>query len=50
MSRIVSFRGKLADGEQESIPLQTINGMKGYRIVKFELFGEAPGATSTNTL
>jgi len=46
MSRIISYRGKLADGAQESIPLQTINGMKGYRIVKFELFGAAPGATS----
>jgi len=46
MSRIISFRGKLADGEQESIPLQTINGMKGYRIVKFELFGAAPGDTN----
>ena len=44
MSRIVSFRGLLADGGQESIPLQTIRGETGYKIVKFELMGNTPGA------
>ena len=43
MSRIVSFRGLLADGAQERISLQTNNGLTGYRIVKFELMPPAPG-------
>jgi len=46
MSKIISFRGKLADGEQERISLETIRGEKGYKIVKFELFAAAPGASS----
>jgi hypothetical protein len=46
MSRIISYKGKLADGAQESIPLQTINGMKGYRIVKFQIMGNAPGTVN----
>jgi len=41
---IKSFRGQLADQEQETIPLHTNNGSTGYRIVKFELF--PAGATS----
>ena len=35
MSRIISFRGLLADGDQERIPLQTNKGLIGYKIVKF---------------
>tara|TARA_R110000824_G_scaffold331659_1_gene518295 strand:- start:43 stop:477 length:435 start_codon:yes stop_codon:yes gene_type:complete len=37
MSRIVSFRGSIADGGQETIPLQTNNGLTGYKIVKFQI-------------
>ena len=44
MSRIVSYRGLLADGGQDTIPLQTNNGLLGYRIVKFEIMGQKPGA------
>jgi len=43
MSKIISFRGKLADGIQERISLSTIRGEVGYRIVKFEAMPEKPG-------
>jgi hypothetical protein len=46
MSRIISYKGKLADGAQETIPLETINGMKGYRIVKFQIMGNVPGTVN----
>lgn len=36
MSRIISYRGKIADGTQDTIHLQTNNGLTGYRIIKFE--------------
>ena len=48
MSRIISFRGLLADGAQERISLQTRTGETGYRIVKLQIIdnipGNAPGA------
>ena len=42
MSRIVSFRGLLADGAQERISLETIRGEKGYRIKKLEMISANP--------
>ena len=42
MSKIKSFRGKLADGAQEQISLQTNNGLTGYKIVKFEIMSQEP--------
>ena len=47
---IKSFRGKLADGEQEVIRLGTNNGLTGYRIVKFQLMGLQPGAVSQESI
>ena len=44
MSRIVSFKGKLADLAQETIHLHTTDGSTGYRIKKFELMPCNPGA------
>jgi len=44
MSRTLSFRGLLADGGQEQIPLQTNKGLTGYRITKLEGISAAPGA------
>jgi len=41
---IKSFRGLLADGDQERIVLHTNNGLTGYRIVKFEVIGNNPAA------
>ena len=45
MSRIISFRGLMADGAQERISLETIKGLKGYQITKFEIMPEKPGST-----
>lgn len=45
MSRTISFRGLIADGIQERIPLGTIDGKKGYQITKFEIMPEKPGST-----
>ena len=46
MSRIISFRGLMADGAQERISLETIKGLKGYQITKFEIMPEKPGSTA----
>tara|TARA_Y100000310_G_C20298891_1_gene630802 strand:+ start:249 stop:692 length:444 start_codon:yes stop_codon:yes gene_type:complete len=43
---IKTFRGLLADGEQEKIRLSTKNGKIGYKIIKFQLIGPAPGTTA----
>ena len=37
MSRIISYRGKLADGAQDTIPLHTNDGKTGYKVVKFQV-------------
>ena len=41
-----SFRGLLADGAIDTIPLSTNNGSTGYRITKMQLIGEQPGTTN----
>jgi len=43
MSRIVSFRGMIADLAQDTISLHTIQGKVGYRITKLQLFSIQPG-------
>ena len=40
MSRIISFRGQVADSSEETIPLHTIDGSIGYRLIKFEVMTE----------
>ena len=47
MSRIISFRGLIADGGQERIPLQTNKGLIGYQIVKFEIMSNTPVTIGT---
>jgi len=39
MSRIVSFRGLIANDVQDTIVLHTTDGSTGYRIVKFQVMG-----------
>jgi len=46
MSRIVSFRGKIADGGQDTVVLHTLDGSTGYRIIKFQIMGNAPGTVN----
>jgi hypothetical protein len=43
MSKILSFRGLLEDGGQDTINLETIRGTTGYRVVKFEVMANKPG-------
>ena len=43
-NRILSYRGLLADGGQDTILLSTKKGEKGYRITKFEIMAHEPGA------
>jgi len=40
---IKTFRGLIADGAQDTIVLHTNDGSIGYRIVKFQTIGQAPG-------
>ena len=40
---IKSFKGLIANGEQDTITLHTNDGKTGYRIVKFELISNKPG-------
>jgi hypothetical protein len=42
MSKIKSFRGKIADNGVETINLHTNDGSTGYRIVKFQLMAIDP--------
>ena len=42
--KVHSFRGLLADGGQDEINLERQNANIAYRIVKFELMGQIPGA------
>jgi len=46
MSRIISYRGLLADGAQDTIPLHTNDGKTGYKVVKFQIMFSNPGAAS----
>jgi hypothetical protein len=47
MSRSISFRGQLAMGVEEMIPLSTIRGLVGYKITKFQIMSSAPGTTNS---
>lgn len=42
MSRIVSFRGLIADGGQDTIVLHTIDGSTGYKLTKFQIISNSP--------
>jgi len=41
---IKTFRGKIADGAEDTIVLHTNNGVTGYRITKLQVMGAEPGA------
>ena len=42
--KIKTFRGSLADGEQERIRLSTNTGLAGYKIVKMQIISVSPGS------
>jgi hypothetical protein len=43
MSKIITIRGQLADGGQDTIALHTRDGSMGYRITKFQVIDDEPG-------
>lgn len=47
---VKTYRGLLADGAQEKIPLSTKDGSVGYRITKFLLINEEPGSASAESV
>jgi len=46
MSRIISYRGLLADGGQDTINLHTNDGKTGYKVVKFQVMTEKVSTVS----
>jgi len=46
---IKTYRGLLADGEQDRIRLQTIKGKVGYRIVKLQIIGIQPSTINSES-
>jgi hypothetical protein len=47
MSKILSYRGKMAKDTQEKITLHTLKGKIGYRIKRFEILAENPGTVTS---
>jgi len=47
---IKTFRGMMVDGAQDTIVLHTNDGSTGYRIVKFEVIANKPGAVSQESV
>jgi hypothetical protein len=47
---VKTYRGVLADGGQDRIPLSTKDGSKGYRITKFQIISTTPGVTSVEQI
>jgi len=45
-NRILSYRGLLADGGQETLLLSTNKGEKGYRITKFQIMPDDPNQST----
>ena len=41
-----TFRGRLANGGTDRIRLSTNNGLRGYRMIKFQIISNTPGAAS----
>jgi len=48
--KVHSFRGLLGDGAQDEIRLERQNLNLAFRIVKFELIGKTPGATTQESV
>jgi len=47
---IKTFRGKILDGNQDTIVLHTNNGSTGYRIVKFQVMPAVTGSGTNEAL
>ena len=46
MNKTISFRGKLANGDEDRIKLSTLNGKTGYKITKFQVIARSPAGAS----
>jgi len=46
MSKIITYKGKLAIGQQEKLRLSTNDGLTGYRINKFQIMPQDPMKSS----
>jgi len=47
---IKTFRGLIAAGAQDTITLHTNDGSTGYRLIKFEIIVDEPGASSYESI
>jgi hypothetical protein len=50
MGRIVSYRGLLANGGKNTIPLHTNDGKTGYKVVKFRIINSIPGGAGAENV
>ena len=50
MSKKISYKGIIATGEQQEINLKTNNGKIGYRITKFQIIEQTPGAIDSRSI
>jgi hypothetical protein len=49
-NRILSYKGMLASGQQDTILLSTNKGEKGYRIIKLEVISSLPATTTQESI
>jgi len=50
MSKKLSFKGSIIPGtDEQKIKLSTMNGKRGYKITKFQIFASQPGATGAGS-
>ena len=49
MSKKLSYKGILDEGLEERIKLSTLNGKTGYKITKFQVISNTPGAAEYET-
>ena len=47
---VKTYRGLLADGGQDRIKLQTLQGKVGYRIIKFQAISSSPGTVAQESI
>jgi hypothetical protein len=50
MSKTLSYKGQIIEGQQEKIRLKTLNGKTGYQIVQFQIIGSQPGQNDVENL
>ena len=46
MSKTISFKGRLENGQEDRIRLSTLKGKVGYKITKFQIIGTSPAGVT----